>query len=159
MYAEEDTFRLCESSKLDQLREKVEEWQIDEDNQTLMLAIAKHVPISFTLKLRIEGCCEENDSFIALMLLQISLPPKYPLHGSAPDFHIVWFIVVDPLETCNANKPLETLGYCDELKLKDTIKREAEGQLLPDPCVYELATTWLSEHLKEYVTLSPHARK
>jgi hypothetical protein len=94
----------------------------------------------------------------ALLLLRVTLPALYPFdEDSVPVFDFEYFIATDRDAVCNPDKSIETLAHLEEYKLKDALKEEAK-QTLPDPCVYEVVTSWLIERLFDFVTLSVHAQ-
>jgi hypothetical protein len=162
IYADTDTYLVNDACRLDDLRQLVEDWQDNDDdddetlrNQALLRSIAQHPPLSFTISLTVEDPSGETE-LVAYVLLQVTFVPKYPLHdGATPTFHLVYFLVTDKTLVVSANKPLESLGYLNEETLLPAFSNEAE-QLLPDPCVYELASMWLTEHLFDYITINPY---
>jgi hypothetical protein len=156
IYADTDTYLVNDACRLDDLRQLVEDWQDNDNNQALLRSIAQHPPLSFTISLTVEDPSGETE-LVAYVLLQVTFVPKYPLHdGATPTFHLVYFLVTDKTLVVSANKPLESLGYLNEDTLLPAFSNEAE-QLLPDPCVYELASMWLTEHLFDYITINPYA--
>lgn len=58
---------------------------------------------------------------------------------------------------CTPNKPLESLAYLDETKLKKSLAEEAK-QMLPDPCVYMVVTACLMERLFDFMKMSVHGK-
>mmetsp|Transcript_3869 Transcript_3869/g.5773 ORF Transcript_3869/g.5773 Transcript_3869/m.5773 type:complete len:324 (+) Transcript_3869:346-1317(+) len=168
---EEGVFMLHSGIDLEELRENIEEWQSDQDNHDLLRAVVEYPPISFTLQLDIEDCCPAatttaaddgtttttSKNLRAQLLLHVVFPPLYPLVSCAPPvFDILDFYVTDPEEVCNADKALRSLAHCDQTKVIQDMEQQAREELLPDPCIYELTTTWLADHLKDYVTVMGH---
>lgn len=151
-----DQFLVSEASTLEEARSHVEEWQMDEDNENLLRSVVGNPPVCFTLQLTIDDERGGGDMNLgAHVLLRVELPPRYPLHGAVPNFSFAYFMVTDKAATCSADKPLVSLAYLDETKLLQSMEKEAE-EMQPDPCVYELASTWLSESLFDYVVMHSH---
>ena len=185
MYAGTDQLlSISNASDLDTLQQHIDEWQMDGedgsgDNDELLLQnIVQHPPTSFTIQLTIDGNVlydnddigdnngnssgnSESSSSIELaasLLLKVTLPPSYPLDGTtAPVFSVEYLIATDRDAICNPEKPLESLVYLDENQLYNALREEAK-HILPDPCVYEVVGSWLTEHLFDYLKISVHAR-
>mmetsp|Transcript_45277 Transcript_45277/g.109601 ORF Transcript_45277/g.109601 Transcript_45277/m.109601 type:complete len:255 (+) Transcript_45277:3027-3791(+) len=145
----DEEFRISEGCELDNLRNKMEE--LDESDETALRSIARHPSISFTLQMTIEDEAERD--MVAHVLMSLEFPNLYPLDDAKPRFKVSYFMVTDTSAVCNANKPLESLGFLDESNLIDSIDSEAET-LLPYPCVYEITSTWLPENLfSKFITM------
>ena len=166
IYSDTHELLVSRSSDLETLQQYIEQWQMDDDNEQTLEAILKHPPSSFTLQLVVDGACESgggNDdmntmNLTALLLLRVTLPTLYPFdEKSAPVFDFDYFIATDRDAVCNPDKPIETLAHLEEYELKGALSKEAK-QILPDPCVYEVVTSWLIERLFDFVTLSVHAQ-
>ena len=185
MYAGTDQLLLISNtSDLDTLQHHIDEWQMDGeagsgDNDALLLQnIVQHPPTSFTIQLTIDGnvLCDNDDDIgdngnssgnsessssielAASLLLKVTLPPSYPLDGTtAPVFSVEYLIATDRDAICNPEKPLESSAYLDENQLYNALREEAK-HILPDPCVYEVVGSWLTEHLFDYLKISVHAR-
>jgi hypothetical protein len=161
MIPEED-FVISNASKLPELKEKLEQMEID--------SIAKHPPISYFIKLDIDDYRdanpadgEKNDSMDlnALLLLRVTLPSLY-LNSSgegtspAPHWDFESVMVTDKKAYCSADKPLESLAWLNEDQIKQDMSKQAKEDLLPYPCVYEMAVTLLSENIFGYLNFYPH---
>ena len=166
IYADTHELLVSRSSDLETLQQYIENWQMDDDNEQTLEVILRHPPSSFTIQLTVDGACESdggNDdmntmNITALLLLRVTLPALYPFdENSVPVFDFEYFIATDRDAVCNPDKSIETLAHLEEYKLKDALKEEAK-QILPDPCVYEVVTSWLIERLFDFVTLSVHAQ-
>merc|ERR1712194_662255 len=93
-----------------------------------------------------------------LILMRVTLPPLYlNSEGSqTPVWEFLDVMVMDKKFFCSADKPLESLAWLDEQKLKDAMNSEAQESLLPYPCVYESVVTWLSENVYDYLNIQYH---
>jgi RWD domain len=136
--------------RLEDHRTTVEEWQMDEENETIKKAIRDLPPLSFTLKLVLddedgtEGTSSDSE-LVALMLLQVTFPPLYPLYeGRTPQFDVLDCVVVDKTMVCNRNKVLESLGYLRQEEFIEALNRQSH-ELQGMPSVYEVVATWLPE--------------
>ncbi|CAJ1949857.1 unnamed protein product [Cylindrotheca closterium] len=144
-----DEFRISEGCELENLRNKME--ALDETDETSLRSIARHPPISFTLQMTVED--EAPYDLAAHVLMSLEFPNLYPLDGAKPRFKVLYFMITDKTAVCNANKPLESLGFLDESNLIDCIESEVET-LLPYPCVYEITSTWLPDNLfSKFITM------
>jgi hypothetical protein len=155
IFVDTNEFSVSESSKLDELREKIEEYQMDEENEDLLRSVVQHPPIILLLQQTINCNNEKIESMelVASVLLLVTLPPTYPLSGSTPHFNVIYFMVTDKHIECSADKPLESLAHLEETELLDALWTEAK-QILPDPCVYEVGCAFLSENLFDMIVLS-----
>jgi hypothetical protein len=161
MFADTEEYFVADSSELESLQEKMEAYQADEENETALRAVANHPPISIILQLAVpddnqtmtEGVLE----LITSLLLRVTLPPTYPLAPetpeSSPHFEVVYFMCADNLEEVNADKPIESMAFLDELQLLEAMQKECQ-LLLPDLSVYEVGFTWLCENLTNYLSLN-----
>lgn len=150
MFTDEE-FRISEWCDLENLRKKIEEH--DEADETSLRSIAQHPPVSFTFQTAVDND-EAGRSLVAHLLMKVQFPNLYPLKDEKPSFVVSYFMVTDQTTVCNANKPLESLGCLDESNLIDAIDGEAEN-LLPYPCIYEIASTWLPENLfSKFITIA-----
>lgn len=162
MIPEED-FALCSSSRTDELREKLERYEAaDGGDETARSSIVSHPPISFIIRLEVDDNTDlTGDPDVNLnvnLLLQVTLPPLYlNSDGSQkPYWNFQYVMVTDKNAFCSADKPLESLAWLDEKNVTKGMDEHAEEGLLPYPCVYELAVTWLSDHIFEFLTVQPH---
>lgn len=153
IFADTEEFLVSEASNLEDLREKIEEYQMDEEKEVLLRSVAEHPPVSLYLQLTLDG----DIDLVASVLLHVTYPQLYPLGGSTPHYEIDYFMVTDRTAVCSADKPLESLAYLEETALRDALKTES-GQILPDPCVYEVAVSWLSDNLFDFVTMHTHGQ-
>ena len=170
IYADTNELLVSHSSDLESLQQHIEQWQVDDSNEHVLKAIGHSPPVSFTLQLTVDGKCHSDASddnhnnstnsreLAASLLLRVTLPALYPLdETSVPVFDVAYFIVTDREAVCNPDKALETLAHLEEGILKDALIIEAK-LILPDPCVYEVVTSYLQEHLFDYVRMSVHAQ-
>lgn len=148
MFTDEE-FTISEGCDLDGLRKNIEEF--DETDKVYLRSIARHPPVSFTLQMTIDD--DPGSDLTAHMLMSVEFPNLYPLDYAKPSFMVSYFMVTDKTTVCNANKPLESLGFLEESNLTDAIHTEVET-LLPYPCIYEIASTWLPENLfSKFITI------
>lgn len=154
IFTDTDNFLVAEASNLDGLRDLMEEYQMDEENETLLRSIVEHQPVSLYLQQTIDDI--NSPDIVASVLLHITYPQLYPLGGSPPLMDVSYFMVTDRTVVCSPDKPLESLAYLEEVKLQEAFATESQ-QLLPDPSVYEVAVTWLPENLFQFVTMHTHA--
>jgi hypothetical protein len=170
IYADTNELLVSHSSDLESLQQHIEQWQMYDSNEQVLKAIGHSPPVSFTLQLTVDGTCHSDASddnhnnstnsreLAASLLLRVTLPALYPLdETSVPVFDVAYFIVTDREAVCNPDKALETLAHLEEGILKDALIIEAK-LILPDPCVYEVVTSYLQEHLFDYVRMSVHAQ-
>lgn len=153
IFADTEEFLVSEASNSEDLRKKIDEYQMDEEKEVLLRSVAEHPPLSLYIQLTIDG----DNHLVAFVLLHVTYPQLYPLGGSTPHYEIDYFMVADRTAVCNADKPLESLAYLEETALRDALKTES-GQILPDPCVYEVAVSWLSDNLFNFVTMHTHGQ-
>ena len=159
---------------------------MDEKELSLLRAIACHPPVSYTIQLTVDGTCqclsnisdgEELKIDLAVtLLISSTLPILYPSlndneddtieieteategsTGVLPIFKVEYFMANNREEVCNPDKPLESLGRLEEGRLMDALNQQGK-ELLPDPVVYEVISTWLVEHLFDYVEMSVHTQ-
>ena len=165
---EQDKFVLSKACQFTQLQEKLEQRAYDENDQELCLSIAQHPSLSFYMLLHVDDdnnvlaeATETSMTLNATLILRVSLPPFYlrssetATSSPTPHFDFIQVMVTDKQALCSADKPLESLAWLDETAILDAMTLHAKQELLPYPCVYELAETWLSEHLFEYLKLQP----
>ena len=84
------------------------------------------------------------------------LPAAYP-EAALPRLAIAYFDVTDRAAQISADKALESLVHLEEERLVQELREEAR-RMVPMPCVYELATTWLTEHVFQFCRLRTHAQ-
>ena len=97
---------------------------------------------------------------MSVLLLKVTLPPLYPSEdfiNALPIFDIEYYLCTDRDMECTPDKPLESLAFLDEKRLKDALSDEAQ-QMSPDPCVYMVVTSCLVERLFDFVKLSTQGR-
>lgn len=159
LLAAED-FALSSFTDLTELQEILDECAKDHRNAG---KIAKENDVSFFILLDVDDTLhgsEEDFHLNCLMILQITLPPYYLNSDEEPSEVPLWsfrqVIVTDKNSFCSADKPLESLAWLDEERIKEAMSEFARNELLPYPCVYEVAFNWLSEHVFEYLNLHPH---
>lgn len=159
----EEDFVLFSASDIEALREKLEQFEADPDDAAVRSSIVKHPPISYTIKLEVDDYRDTTDDpemdLNAILLLRVTLPPLYlNSEGSQTpiwDFDS-YMMVTDKNAFCSADKSLESLAYLDEKGIKDSMNQEAAENLLPYPCVYEIAVTYLSENIFSYLTMQSY---
>lgn len=140
-------------SKLEDMQQKIEEWQCDMDNERLQESIVHHPPISFALQRSIPDM--DDDDWVAHLYVIVTFPPKYPMESSSMSslhIDIPWFLITQPSLVVAENKPLQSLRHLDTKKLLAALT-EQQREISSDgiPIVYELLDTWLMENLFEYV--------
>ena len=149
IYMGTDTFLVSTQCQLEELQEKME--QLDWDDETALRAVAQHSPIYFSLQLTIDN--PDDGGHVASLLLGVELPALYPSQEVPPTLKVEYFMLTDKNMVCSANKPLTSLGYLLQPNFDDAIQAEARA-IVPDPCIYELADTWLTENLfNEYIVV------
>lgn len=165
IYADTDEFLLGANVDVDGLRAKVDEWQdggggsSDDGEGTPLSYILQHPPLNFGLQLVIEdehNQLGEGMDLVATLLLYIVLPSSYPESG-LPRMTVAYVAVSDRSVQMASDKAYESLAHLEEERLIRELMEQAR-EILPMPCVYELAATWLTEHLFEYFTLRTHAQ-
>jgi hypothetical protein len=154
IFVDTQDFLVLTACNADELRTKIEEWQDDEENEALLRSVVDHPALSFSLQLSIDST-DETD-LVASLLLQVTLPPSYPEAG-LPNFEVAYFMVTDCTAVCSADKPLESLAHLKEEELLTTLSEQAQ-EIVPDPCVYELATMWLTDNVFEFCEVHTHGQ-
>jgi hypothetical protein len=161
IFADADEYRVCEATRLEDLRQAHESFLEDEYNETVLKSLVGHPEASFTIQFTVPnemGILNNADDMelYALVVLHMTLPPKYP--NTAPTIQIVhdWCMVTDKNAVCSPDKPLEMLAFWDESKLQAALAEEIKG-ILPYPCVYEVGVTWLTESIFNYLELRVRA--
>jgi hypothetical protein len=84
------------------------------------------------------------------------MPLFYPAHGAAPSFDFKYVMVTDAQEVCGIDKAPVTLAYMDEVGLRQELLAQS-NEVLPYPCIYEVASTYLTENLFNYMQMQTHA--
>jgi hypothetical protein len=159
IFADTDEFRILQCCRIDEMREKCENYLNDDDNQSLLEAVVKHPDISLSIQLTIDDEGSRNDDGMALVasiLLSISLPALYPLYSETPIFKLEDIMITDKNAENSPDKPLESLGFLDEKTLMASLNDEAT-KLLPDLCVYEVGVGWLTENAFKSFEMRAHA--
>ena len=157
----EDEFCLIESSDIQGLRQKFDEMDAGND---VSKSIVQHPRLSLLIQLEVEGSLatpsDELMDLTALIILYVGLPPLYLNSddglSEVPSWRFRHVMVTDKDIFCSADKPLESMAWLDEKAILQAMTDFARGELVPYPCVYEVAVTWLSEHLFKYLNLHPH---
>ena len=155
MVPEED-FALCNKAQVEEMRE-----QLESDPDGNAAEIAKQPAISYYIKLSVDDPRDDQDHEMDLnaqMIVRVTLPPLYlNSEGSqTPVWEFEEVLVTDKNFMCSADKPLESVAWLDEAKIKAAMDQEAQDSLLPYPCVYELAVTWLTENVYDYLNIQSH---
>lgn len=157
-------FRIVDSAEFELLQKHVDQWQVDPEDEVLLKKIAEHPLLSFTIQLCVDGVVHdgEDSELTALLLVRVTLPSLYPLgdstvENSLPAFDIEYFCCTEREMECTPDKPLESLAYLDETRLKESLCAESK-EILPDPCVYMAVTACLMERLFEFMKMSIQGR-
>jgi len=151
------TFLISDSCRFEELRNLFEEGGGiegggEEDNEENIRKVANHPLLSFTMQLSVEN--PNDDNLVASLLLKVTLPVLYPLSpeiDQVPEFSVEYFVLTDKNTVCNSNKPIDesSLGYLRSKELLQNAMSNEAIQILPDPCVYEITSTWIEENLFE----------
>lgn len=157
IYFDTNDFQISNSSDVETLQLLVERNQTGPNNQETLDSIFQHPDLTFSLQLIVDGTLEST-SMTMLLLINITLPKLYPLEQNTPPFiDIPYAMVVDRNAAYNPDKPLESLAHLEVSRLKDEMMKEMM-QILPDPCVYEVISSWLVNQVFCYTKLSAHAQ-
>ena len=151
IYDDTETIKISDASNLDELQIKLDDWQNDPDQKILQQSVIDHPIIIFTMKRSMEDEEDDDNDWVAHILINIMYQNDYPLEVTPPKIQITWFTLTKKSLITSSNKPLESLGVLDEIKLIQSMSDYAQEFLLGMPSVYELLDTWLSEHLFEYI--------
>lgn len=164
--------RIANSADFESLQQRVEQWQIDPENEALLENVANHPHLSFTIQITVDGTIRDDHfadkgevELTSIMLLRVTLPPLYPLgeisgaaNNTLPTFDVEFFCCTEREMECTPDKPLESLAHLDESGLKESLAEEAM-QIFPDPCVYMVVTACLMERLFEFTKLSVRGKQ
>jgi hypothetical protein len=153
IYADMDVLRVSAVSEMEDLQEKLDEWQSDPDQMDVQNAVVTHPALSYTLTRSIDD--PDDDDWAAHLLIHVLYPSDYPLETNPPTIKIIWCLVTQKSLVTTTNKPLESLGVLDEEGLVEAMSKEAHEFLLGMPSVYELLDSWLGENLFEYIQKYP----
>lgn len=161
IFVDSDEFRILESCRRDDLQDMLEKYQENEGDETVVKSVAQHPDLAFTLALTIEdnrGLGDDNDlDLVASVVLMISLPQFYPCYNMPPEIKIHDIMVTSRTAApIRSDKTLESLVHLQYDALSAQMREECV-HLLPELCIYEIANTWLSEHLFEFAELRTHA--
>ena len=161
MFADSDEFRILETCRRDELQNLIEQYQENEGDETLLKSVIRHPDLAFTLALTIDdnrGLGEDHDlELVAAVVLQISLPHYYPCYDVPPEMKLHDVMVTSQTAApIRSDKTLESLVHLQYDALSARMREEC-GHRLPELCIYEVASTWLSDHLFEYAELRTHA--
>jgi len=170
-----EDFVISKASKIDELREKLEQYEASGGDDATIFSIVNHPPICYTIRLEVDDYRDAKESgtedmeLNAILLLQVTLPPLY-LNNSidddcqdgatrshqVPDWKFKYVMVSDKNVYCSADKSLESMAWLDEKGILAEMNTYANDELLPYPCIYEVAVTWLSEHVFDFLHLQSH---
>lgn len=161
IFADTEEYLLGKSSELESLQEKMEVYQADEENEAALRSVANHPPISIILQLTVPDdnqiMTEGDLELITSLLLRVTLPSTYPLvtetPESSPHFEVLYFTCADNLDEVNADKPIESMAFLDEVQLLEALQKECQ-LLLPDLSVYEVGFTWLCDNLANFLSFN-----
>lgn len=137
-------------SQWQDLQIKVEAWQ-DDPSPESEEAVMRHPPIRLALKKSIEN--PEDEDWIAYLLVELILPPTYPMQATPPSIKVSWFCRTQKSLVVAFNKPLETMGVLDEKRLVEALTEQAQ-ELIGMPCLYEILDNWFAEHCFEFISVS-----
>lgn len=170
IYTDSDEFLVSAASNdLVELRESLDsiidgEYQDEEALRSLF--VVDRPMLSFSLQLTLENDNSDNSDsnnngqeLVASILLHVTLPPFYPKDPmNTPVFGFEYVMVTDKRKEQNIDKALESLSYLDIQGVLEQMKQESQ-LIQPDPCVYELAATFLAENAFHYMTMHTHCYK
>jgi RWD domain len=146
-----DILTVADDSQWEDLQTKMEAWQNDPTQETEG-AVVNHPPLRIALKRSIED--PEDEDWIAHCLVEISMPPTYPVAVTPPVIKISWFLLTQKSLVVADNKPLESLGTLDDVGLLQALTLQAQD-LIGMPCLYEVMDSWFSENLFHFISISP----
>jgi hypothetical protein len=154
MLYDSDQFFVTAASRAEELRAAVEDYQNDLDNAVTRQAVVGHPPMALVLKHTI---MHESQDLAASFLLQVTYDLPSDWQGDDltlvhPSFRVKYCMVTDTSTIASVDKPLESLAFLEERELLKAMREEVT-LTLPDPCVYQVAVTWLEEHLFSFLTL------
>jgi len=158
----ETDFMIYESSRVETLRELLDKYEADDSDEAARSEIAQHPPITYLIKVEADDDRNLPDDpemdLNVTILLQVTLPPLYlNSDGSQkPQWKIQYVMVSDKNAYCSADKALDSLAWLNEKDLFEGMNQNAEEELLPYPCVYGVAVTWLSENIFSFLTMQSH---
>lgn len=150
IYADSDILVVNNSSRCDDLRTILDDWQMDPDCEEFQLKLLKHPLLSFTLQRSLED--PNDDDAVAHILMEVTFPNNYPMEVTPPAISVVWFCLTQKSTVVANNKPLESVGQLDDTALLSTLTEKAQ-ELLGMPAVYELLDTWLTDNLFSYISM------
>lgn len=167
IFVDSDEFQMVEACRKGDLHDLLEQLHENEDDdETILTSIVQHPNLTFTLSLTIDdnrgllvGEGNSDLELVASVVLLVSLPPLYPLYETTPPDIVVHDVMVTSRTAApiRSDKTLESLVHVPSGALATALRNECAQNLLPDLCVCEIATTWLSEHLFEFAALRTHA--
>ncbi|KAL7558172.1 hypothetical protein ACA910_016226 [Epithemia clementina (nom. ined.)] len=173
-----DVFVVCQASQRHVLESYCEEEDLT--SPVIQEKVARHPPLSYVLQLTIKdeeqklcsssSATNDNDNedefrdLVAFCVLQITLPPGYPLveepqqqqdeddhkhSNNVPLVEMVSFECFDENLEINADKPIESMADLDHASLLRDLRQQFTN-IIPEVAIYEVCVTWLSEHLLDY---------
>jgi hypothetical protein len=154
-----DDFCVFDATTVSNLRHKLE-LKVE-----LLPWILDQPPLSFVIFIEVddyrERSADDEDMMLnALVLLRVTLPPLYLDSandvGQLPLWDFDHVMVTNKNMFCSTDKPLESLAWLDTKSILQAMSQFAQDELMPYPCVYEVAVTWLSEHIFDYFHMHPH---
>lgn len=152
LFEEDDSCQLCRAS----LQHVNEAGTLD----NLNCIAPSDPPFSYILRLevldeesRISLVSDPAAEITALLLLQVTLPPLYPLaedvEAALPVVSIVAFECYDGKKSVNADKPYESLAHLDKDAFLNGL-REQFTEVLPDLAVFEVCVSWTKDNLLQF---------
>lgn len=180
MFADSNDLVVCDSSRLDDLRETIDYYRNGDQDDDLVRSVFRHSPTRLLLKLEIldedgrlssramtwsdDDDDDERDLVLAV-LLEVTLPPTYPssplteeanndendaTKSPVPKVEIAFFACTDRSREVAADKPFESLVRLREIAFAEALQTQM-GEILPDLSVYEVCVTWASENIFDFV--------
>lgn len=169
IFVDSDDCRMCPQSQRDALEAACCcADDVTTTPSTRQSVIARHPPLSYVLRMEIEDeerVLSADWELVAFLLLQVTIPPSYPLlevsnsdddaiNMVLPRVDLISFECYDKNLEMNPDKVMDSMA----LLRTDTFlqaMREQMKSILPDLVVYEACVTWSTEHLWEYCELNP----
>jgi hypothetical protein len=163
IFTDTDEFLVSDASQLDELRALLEQAEEDETNLANLRALARHPLLACSLQLSItdprvaSGSSNDGMELVASILLLVRLPLLYPAnHDASPSFDVKYVMVTDVNEQCGIDKALVSLSYLDEIGLREQLLVQSK-EVMPDPCIYEVANTFMTENVFNFMQMETHA--
>ena len=167
MFADSGEFQISDACRKQDLEDMLEQYHENPDDETILQSLGRHPDLAFTLALTMDdhqGLFRNDDrdnnallDLVAFVVVQISFPQCYPLYDMPPDIQLLDIMVTShtapPIRT---DKTLESCVHMRHDALHAQMRQECHS-CLPELCIYDVVSTWLSEHLFEFAELRTHA--